>query len=44
MEFTITNARLIDDQVVDVIVSSGVISEIGSGLNKGEKIDAEKIY
>ena len=42
MEFTITNARLIDDQVVDVIVSSGVISEIGSGLNKGEKIDAEK--
>ncbi len=42
MEFTITNARLIDDQVVDVIVSNGVISEIGSGLNKGEKIDAAK--
>jgi dihydroorotase len=42
MEFTITNARLIDDQVVDVIVSNGVISEIGNGLNKGEKIDVAK--
>ena len=42
MEFTITNARLIDDQVVDVIVSNGVISEIGNGLNKGEKINAAK--
>ena len=42
MEFTIANARLIDDQVVDVVVSNGVISEIGSGLNKGKKIDAAK--
>ena len=42
MEFTIANARLLDDQVVDVVVSNGVISEIGNGLNKGKKIDAEK--
>ena len=42
MEFTIANARLLDDQVVDVVVSNGVISEIGSGLNKGKKIDATK--
>ena len=42
MEFTIANARLVDDQVVDVVVSDGVITEIGNGLNKGKKIDAEK--
>ena len=42
MEFTIANARLLDDQVVDVVVSNGVISEIGNRLSKGKKIDAEK--
>ena len=42
MEFTITNARLLDDQVVDLVVTDGVISEIGNGLIKGEKIDAGK--
>ena len=42
MDFTIANARLLDDQVVDVVVSNGVISEIGNSLNKGKKIDAEK--
>ena len=42
MEFTIANARLIDNQVVDVVISDGVIAEIGNGLNKGKKIDAEK--
>ena len=42
MEFTIANARLIDDQVVDVVVSNGVISEIGSGLNKGKRIEVAK--
>ena len=42
MEFTIANARLIDDQVVDVVVSNGVISEIGSGLNKGKRIEIAK--
>jgi dihydroorotase len=42
MEFTIANARLIDNQVVDVVVSDGVIAEIGNGINRGKKIDAEK--
>ena len=42
MEFTIANARLIDDQVVDVVVSNGVIFEIGSGLNKGKRIEVAK--
>ena len=42
MEFTIANARLLDDQIVDVVVSNGVISEIGNRLSKGKKIDAEK--
>ena len=42
MEFTIANARLLAGQIVDVVVSNGVISEIGNSLNKGKKIDAEK--
>ena len=42
MEFTIANARLLDGSVVDVSVTNGVISEIGNGLNKGEKVDAAK--
>ena len=42
MEFTIANARLVDDQIVDVVVSDGTISEIGNDLNRGKKIDAEK--
>ena len=42
MEFTITNARLLDGSVVDVSVTNGVISEIGNGLNKGEKVDGAK--
>lgn len=42
MEFTITNARLLDGSVVDVAVVNGVISEIGNGLTVGKKIDATK--
>ena len=42
MEFTIANARLLDGSVVDVSVTNGVVSEIGNGLNKGEKVDAAK--
>ena len=42
MEFTITNARLLDGSVVDVSVNNGVISEIGNGLNKGNKVDVAK--
>jgi dihydroorotase len=42
MEFTITNARLLDGSIVDVAVANGVVSEIGNRLNKGEKVDAAK--
>ena len=42
MEFTITNARLLDGSVVDVAITNGVISEIGNGISKGKKIEAEK--
>ena len=42
MEFTITNARLLDGSVVDVAIANGVISEIGNGISKGKKIEAEK--
>ncbi|MFM2159620.1 MAG: hypothetical protein RLY39_151, partial [Actinomycetota bacterium] len=42
MEFTITNARLLDGSVVDVVIANGVISEIGNGMSKGKKIEAEK--
>ena len=42
MEFTIANARLLDGSVVDVSVTNGVVSEIGNGLTKGEKVDAAK--
>ena len=42
MEFTIANARLLDGSVVDVSVTNGVVSEIGNGLNKGEKVDGAK--
>lgn len=42
MEFTITNARLLDGSVVDVAIANGVITEIGNGISKGKMIDAEK--
>ena len=42
MEFTITNARLLDGSVVDVAIANGVISEIGNGISTGNKIEAEK--
>ena len=42
MEFTITNARLLDESIVDVVIKDGNICEIGNGLSKGEKIDADK--
>ncbi|MEJ6627128.1 MAG: dihydroorotase [Actinomycetes bacterium] len=42
MEFTITNARLLDGSIVDVAVTNGVISEIGIGLSKGKKLDVGK--
>ena len=42
MEFTITNARLLDGSIVDVAVANGVVSEIGNGLSAGKKVDAAK--
>ena len=42
MEFTITNARLLDGSVVDVSVANGVITEIGSGIKAKKVIDADK--
>ena len=42
MEFTIKNARMLDGAIVDVEISNGLIKNIGSGLNNGEILDAEK--
>ena len=42
MQYTIKNARLLDDSVVDVVINDGTISEIGSSLKVGEILDGEK--
>ena len=42
MQYTIKNARLLDDSVVDVVINDGTISEIGSSLKVGEIIDGKK--
>ena len=42
MQYTIKNARLLNDSVVDVVINNGKISEIGSSLNVGEIVEAEK--
>ena len=42
MEFTIKNARMLDGAIVDVEIANGLIKNIGSGLNIGEILDAEK--
>ena len=42
MQYTIKNARLLNDSVVDVVINNGKISEIGSSLNLGEIVEAEK--
>ena len=42
MEFTIKNARMLDGAIVDVEIANGLIKNIGSGLNNGEILDAEK--
>jgi len=42
MQFTIGNARMLDGQIVDVVINGEVISEIGNGLKVGELIDAKK--
>ena len=42
MEYTIKNARMLDGAIVDVEIANGVIKNIGSGLNSGEILDANK--
>ncbi|CAB4702317.1 unannotated protein [freshwater metagenome] len=42
MQFTIGNARMLDGQIVDVVINGEVISEIGNGLKVGEVIDVKK--
>jgi dihydroorotase len=42
VQYTIKNARLLDGSVVDVVIKDGTITEIGSSLNIGEVINANK--
>jgi len=42
VQYTIKNARLLDDSVVDLVIKDGTITEIGSSLNIGEVINADK--
>ena len=42
MQYTIKNARLLDDSVVDVVITNGIISEIGNSLSVGEVLNADK--
>ena len=42
MQYTIKNARLLDGSVVDVVIKDGTITEIGSSLNIGEVVNADK--
>ena len=42
MEYTIKNARMLDDAIVDVEIANGVIKSIGNGINSGEILDASK--
>ena len=42
MQYTIKNTRLLDDSVVDVVITNGIISEIGNSLSVGEALNADK--
>lgn len=42
MQYTIKNTRLLDDSVVDVVITNGMISEIGNSLSVGEELNADK--
>ena len=42
MEFTISQARLVDGSVVDLVINNGTISEIGNKLRVGRVISAEQ--
>jgi len=42
VQYTIKNTRLLDDSVVDVVITNGIISEIGNSLSVGEALNADK--
>lgn len=42
MKYTIKNARMLDDAIVDIEIANGVIANIGKDLNTGEIVDAQK--
>ena len=42
MQYTVKNARLLDDSIVDLVIENGSISQIGNSLKVGEILDAEK--
>jgi dihydroorotase len=42
MQYTIKNARRLDDSINDIVITDGKISEIGNSLNVGEVIDVKK--
>ena len=42
MQYTIKSARLLDGSVVDVVIKDGTVTEIGSSLNVGEIVNADK--
>jgi dihydroorotase len=42
VQYTIKNARLLDGSVVDVVIKDGTVTEIGSSLNVGEIVNADK--
>lgn len=42
MKYTIKNARMLDDSIVDIEIANGVIANIGKDINTGEIVDAQK--
>jgi dihydroorotase len=42
VQYTIKSARLLDGSVVDVVIKDGTVTEIGSSLNVGEIVNADK--
>jgi dihydroorotase len=42
VKYTIKNARMLDDSIVDIEIANGVIANIGKDINTGEIVDAQK--
>ncbi len=42
MKYTIKNARMLDDAIVDIEIANGVIANIGKEISTGEIVDAQK--